>query len=1301
MANYQELKDAVAAVIRTNGNQEITGQVLQNTLQTIISTIGSNRTFVGIATPTTAPGTTDANVFYLAATPGVYANFNGVELKEKALIFYNDASGNWRNMVLSVPTSQQLYMIGAEQSFYQNKALDNEDRARWISAFKDVKIVFSGAKPLDYPNTQIAVSLVRRKSTTDHELRFKIKENGKWEYIGYQPLWEDTNSPENPNGGATLYEKTFGYGSGFIHISCWIDWNIFGVGSSIFVDGAFDAEPYYILSQDNMYLTDVNVFEPENVDLEPYQKNVFGKSVKTFVPDCSFSAGNILRNVIVLTTPYKFSDSLNFSFEIGWKTASPGKVGYKTLTLSFWARNNNTFNYYTPFYFWSDKRILTPVRLCINSDGCICIAIGTDGESLSNTIGTNLIVYVKKVGINMSVSPIPKLEGWSFKQLDELTPDYTNVFYAENGVYEDKENGYMVKPSPLSIVTTFTPLVAYSLGPKPGEYKIRINLPSQFIPNMNARMKATIRVADIQYRGLGYSEATIEFWGRKNGIPQYGVVYADARFPFRLRAALDGNRYAILLDGNFSSNSVVTIPEFSIYSNVKVTGDISSDFQFVPFTEDELPEFTGVYEPTVYKTATTDYVDDRINNIQSVVQPIKPKSYAIFGSSKSTTRNAYSGYLRYLVKGLLTAANYTDILKTTGAVHNRPYNGKAFTNTADGIIGKKIKDVGSTMEFSVYGSHVNIIQLIERTTDYAEFDIYDNGKKIGTYNNRNKTMFGEKTQIFNGDGSQKSFVLDFLDCYNFNVMVNGVVKNVSNNPQLTGGDCYAVRTIMTFAPYDDGQPRRILYFPEAPEAGAVINVTYSVGQVIGFIQSDYSESDNGTTENVNPVSISSLTATATYRNGYPLSPVVNNPDAVLRISFDGYGMHVVKIEITGGENPYFDFDFACAEINDFMNAAFGGYDLLRAISETQWHDWRCVRYLPYFDNLILEYGTNDDRYEIDRVLVREQTFDLEELKGVKMKDVVYINNQDNMSFATGLCTGTIQEITPFSIKSDDIKTSEIEVGDYMKIGEYHSDWREFTIRRVKTVDKGTGIVTWDLPFSVTEIWHYRNLSEMIGAQFSVRRLGQVKKNYKTLCDKFKVSNPNAKMLIIGMSAFNNNDYCSGWGYNEAQQDIANEYNGIFVNISDEQIRFNDGALSSENSVEINIPSTGAADYEVAGETIGNVNRAMRIIVNGNDVTGIDAYIERTDGWYINNDVEPSLIKLAKGDNWGKVTLFSTDYNSNPAAKPVKIHFYNNVPSTDDEIKLLVGGYGWSDDGVHQTDKGNQTYGSCILKAITQ
>lgn len=92
MGNYEELKAAVAAVIKQNGNEEITGQIMQNTLLSMISNIGANSTFAGVATPKTVPGTPDQNVFYLAGTPGVYANFGSYELKQGIVMFTN-ASG--------------------------------------------------------------------------------------------------------------------------------------------------------------------------------------------------------------------------------------------------------------------------------------------------------------------------------------------------------------------------------------------------------------------------------------------------------------------------------------------------------------------------------------------------------------------------------------------------------------------------------------------------------------------------------------------------------------------------------------------------------------------------------------------------------------------------------------------------------------------------------------------------------------------------------------------------------------------------------------------------------------------------------------------------------------------------------------------------------------------------------------------------------------------------------------------------------------------------------------------------------
>lgn len=107
MGDYEQLKQAVADVIKTNGNKEITGAIMQDTLLSIISTVGSNAAFAGIATPTTNPGTPDQNVFYIASEPGIYANFGNVKLTDQVLIFSNN-NGTWYKSKVNIPNDYLL-----------------------------------------------------------------------------------------------------------------------------------------------------------------------------------------------------------------------------------------------------------------------------------------------------------------------------------------------------------------------------------------------------------------------------------------------------------------------------------------------------------------------------------------------------------------------------------------------------------------------------------------------------------------------------------------------------------------------------------------------------------------------------------------------------------------------------------------------------------------------------------------------------------------------------------------------------------------------------------------------------------------------------------------------------------------------------------------------------------------------------------------------------------------------------------------------------------------------------------------
>ena len=129
MANWTILKAAIADIIKTNGNQEITGQLLQNVLNNIVSSVGENATFAGIAIPTTNPGAPDGPVFYLAATAGIYPNFSGNEVLggEAAILLWNN--GAWSKKVTDFVTQKKLTELEYYAGVQSDLNVTFEDKA--------------------------------------------------------------------------------------------------------------------------------------------------------------------------------------------------------------------------------------------------------------------------------------------------------------------------------------------------------------------------------------------------------------------------------------------------------------------------------------------------------------------------------------------------------------------------------------------------------------------------------------------------------------------------------------------------------------------------------------------------------------------------------------------------------------------------------------------------------------------------------------------------------------------------------------------------------------------------------------------------------------------------------------------------------------------------------------------------------------------------------------------------------------------------------------------------------------------
>lgn len=127
---YAVLKAAIEAVIKTNGNNEITGALMQQSLLAMITSLGAYYDFVDVATPSTNPGTPDQNVMYFAATAGTYTNFGGIVVNEGEFcaLCWN---GSWTKKTTGAATEQQLvlfdgnvlnnYFTGAGNSYVSKK----------------------------------------------------------------------------------------------------------------------------------------------------------------------------------------------------------------------------------------------------------------------------------------------------------------------------------------------------------------------------------------------------------------------------------------------------------------------------------------------------------------------------------------------------------------------------------------------------------------------------------------------------------------------------------------------------------------------------------------------------------------------------------------------------------------------------------------------------------------------------------------------------------------------------------------------------------------------------------------------------------------------------------------------------------------------------------------------------------------------------------------------------------------------------------------------------------------------------
>ena len=120
MSNYNSLKTAIDANIKQNGNQEITGQILNSVLNAMVTTLGTGYQFAGVATIATNPGTPDAKVFYIANGKGTYEKFGGLEVTEDdVVVFYWDTA--WHKVATGIASQEKLSELNSDFNAYETK----------------------------------------------------------------------------------------------------------------------------------------------------------------------------------------------------------------------------------------------------------------------------------------------------------------------------------------------------------------------------------------------------------------------------------------------------------------------------------------------------------------------------------------------------------------------------------------------------------------------------------------------------------------------------------------------------------------------------------------------------------------------------------------------------------------------------------------------------------------------------------------------------------------------------------------------------------------------------------------------------------------------------------------------------------------------------------------------------------------------------------------------------------------------------------------------------------------------------
>ena len=610
--------------------------------------------------------------------------------------------------------------------------------------------------------------------------------------------------------------------------------------------------------------------------------------------------------------------------------------------------------------------------------------------------------------------------------------------------------------------------------------------------------------------------------------------------------------------------------------------------------------------------------------------------------------------------------------------------------------GKRIIGAGASVEFDLYGDEIAICQMKRRSNDYGIMQVRADGVVIGTFDNRN--TIGHTEESFSGSAI-KEIKLSHPCTFNHRIYLNGsstplenVAINTNSKSIPSGVDAWVFRS-----PASDGSETcHSVQFADSLGTISSVTIEYDYGRIIAHERSTVGQTDDEFTNEYvygkGDVSYDPDQPTTGIGSGMEFRAI--DQRAFFVHKFDEHKTRHYKVQIVGGNNPYFIMNFATSRYHNLMNAGIGGWELADLMyRRDNLNNW--TQFFKYYhpNYLFEEAMTNDDwEFRTRRISRSIGEVSLAELQRMHQLEVQKIQfNASTGKYAVETCTGIISSITPTSLVSSDIIGTNTQVGDIVRIGNYHSDMHQITCRRISEVELTTGEIRWLEPLNADNLLMVEELSDLVGAEINIRNLDTYKQYYEDLIDKVHSVSPETKIVIVH-NGLPNLYTRQLWGYEIVHAELCKENNNVlFINAQEHIYETMFNTITGKKYERVT--STGASSYDLtfAGTNYGGW-QGFKVLVNGVDVYGKDAYIEMDMAYRVN----PNL----SGRDLDKNNCYDRSKSGwNRTGAALTLHFVKNVPSIGDTIEVQYADEIWSNDFCHPTEFGAKIYAEAYCDVL--